>query len=84
MPHKPVCVSCQREMRPEQNGVGCLDMADFGPYKLWDSDKWKCPSCGYEILSGFGQGPISEHYQERFAHDLELWQNNRLVIKCWI
>jgi len=51
--HVPVCVRCSRDMRPEKNGVVMLEMASFGPYKLWESDKWKCPSCGFEILIGF-------------------------------
>jgi DNA-directed RNA polymerase subunit RPC12/RpoP len=66
MYHKPVCVKCNREMRPEKNGVGCLDLADFGPYKIWDSDLWKCPGCGYEILVGFGQKAVAEHFQAHF------------------
>ena len=47
MNHKPVCVKCERELKPERNGVGCLDMADFGPCAVWDSDLWKCPTCGF-------------------------------------
>ena len=59
MNHKPVCVKCNREMKPERNGVGCLDMTDFSPYAVWDSDLWKCPTCGYEILVGFGKDAIA-------------------------
>ena len=64
--HKPVCVKCQREMRPERNGVGCLDIADFGPYAIWDSDLWKCPTCGYEIIVGFAQQAIAYHHQGEY------------------
>lgn len=63
MNHRPVCVKCNRELRPETNGVGCLDMTGLGPYAVWDSDKWKCPVCGYEILVGFGQNPLAYHHQ---------------------
>jgi len=57
-------------MRPEHNGVGLLDM--FRPsdhdepqaYQIWDADLWKCPKCGYEIVTGFGQHPIAEHWQK--------------------
>ena len=66
MNHKPVCVKCNREMSPERNGVGCLDIADFGADAVWDSDLWKCPTCGYEILVGFGQKAIAYHHQGEY------------------
>lgn len=66
MYHRPVCVKCQVEMRCKESGVGCLDMANFGPYKLWDSDLYECPKCGYQVLTGFGDHAISEHYEIDF------------------
>lgn len=32
--HRPVCPKCHVELRPERNGVGILDMANFGPHAL--------------------------------------------------
>ena len=66
MYHRPVCTKCQLEMRPEKNGVGVLDMADFGPYQLWDADSYKCPNCQFEIVVGFGQVPVAHHHEEGF------------------
>lgn len=81
--HRPVCVKCNREMRPEKNGVGCLDVFEDGrTYQLWDSDLWKCPECGYEILEGFGRGCLAEHYQDNFKSFLEAWQKDGLVIEA--
>ena len=71
MYHRPVCVKCQTEMRPETNGIGLLDMATFGPYKVWDADLYKCPSCGQEIVTGFGEGAVSHHIDEDFNQILE-------------
>ncbi len=65
--HRPVCVRCQCELKPEKNGVGLLDMFDAPeskPYQLWDADLWKCPKCGIEIITGFGAGPLAIHFQE--------------------
>lgn len=70
-----VCVPCGAFMRIETNSVTVEELMDDGaPYKLWDADKYRCPECGHEIISGFGRGPIAEHYQpdynvtrERFA-----------------
>lgn len=61
--HRPVCVKCNCELRPERNGVGILDMNDNGAYELWDADMWKCPTCGYLVVGGFAYNPISAHYK---------------------
>lgn len=84
MNHRPVCVKCQIEMRPEKNGVGVLDMADFGPYALWEADLWKCPSCSYEILTGFGQEPWAYHYEgKRFTNLIQAFRDVNKLIECW-
>jgi hypothetical protein len=55
---------CGRFMRPKKNSVTVEELMEDGrPYKLWDADLWACPECGVEIIAGFGQGPIAEHYQ---------------------
>ena len=77
MSHRPVCVKCQTEMRCEKNGVGCLDMASFGPYELWDSDLYKCPKCGVEILTGFGDLAVSVHHKENFQQLVDTYRNSK-------
>jgi len=37
------------------------------PYKLWKADLYKCPDCGVEIISGFGNSNYAEHFEENFA-----------------
>lgn len=78
---KPACVPCNRFMRPFKNGVYVLEnmpiKADappgnrapeaWAPYKLWMADQWHCPDCGAQILTGWGERPIAEHYQKGFA-----------------
>jgi len=84
MNHRPVCVKCQVELTPEKNGVGLLDMASFGPYKIWEADLWKCPVCNYEIVVGFGRDAIAEHYDETsFQGHIEWYQDHSLLIKSW-
>ena len=63
---KLVCVRCKKQLIIEKNGIIAQENAPFGPYKIWETDKWKCPECEYEVLAGFGQQPISEHYLENF------------------
>ena len=80
--HRPVCAACQVEMHPEKNGVGVLDMADYGPVNLWDADLWECPKCGFQIVSGFGSNPIARHYEgERFKRLVQSYQDNSIVIE---
>jgi len=62
-----VCVKCGKSMRPKENGIRAVEMADFGPYKIWMADLWKCPSCGIEIISGFGNKPEAGHFQPDFT-----------------
>lgn len=62
-----VCAPCGVFMRIERNGVTVEEQTEDGePYKLWDADKYRCPQCGHEIVSGFGREPIAEHYQPTY------------------
>jgi len=47
----------KREDHPRGGLVG------WQSYKLWVGDRWTCPGCGHELLSGFGREPVSEHYK---------------------
>ncbi|KKK89938.1 hypothetical protein LCGC14_2728070 [marine sediment metagenome] len=80
--HRPVCPKCNRELHPETNGVGVLDLGGDGkPYELYDADLWKCPGCGIEVVGGFGQGPISVHYLADFEAQIKYYQKKNLLIK---
>lgn len=85
MYHRPVCVKCETELRPEKNGVGLLDYyrpsdeVEPKPYQIWDADLWKCPVCGIEIVVGFGDNPIDAHYNESFAKTIDGYKKYKLV-----
>ena len=66
MYHKPVCVKCNVEFRPKQNGVTVADyfMKNSQIYKLWEADLYVCPKCGMEIVVGFGQNAYAEHHSD--------------------
>lgn len=85
-----VCAKCENkyvprttglgtEMRPETNGVYVIEMADFGPYKVWLADLWVCPKCGHKTIAGFGLVAIAEHYQDGFAKTLEIAEASNAV-----
>lgn len=68
----PVCIPCQKEYRRHVNGVYALEQDENGqPYKLWLTDLWKCPGCGHEVLCGYGNSPVGQHFQGDFATQLE-------------
>jgi hypothetical protein len=68
---KLVCVDCEIELKPQDNGIYVIETASFGPYKIWSADVWVCPQCKHEVVAGFGNGPLAEHYQDKFAELLE-------------
>ena len=63
---KPICVPCQRFMRPKKNGYYFLEgMPNYEwdgksgkesegwiPYKLWVGDLFECPDCHAQTISG--------------------------------
>lgn len=68
---KMVCVNCHVEFRPEKNGTIVIETASFGPYKIWEADTWKCPKCNVEVVCGFGQQPIAEHWYQDFQERMQ-------------
>lgn len=85
---KPVCVPCERFMRPKKNGYHFLEgmpvienhgtgkgAEGWAPYKLWMGDLWECPTCKTQIVSGVARQPISEHYLADFSRQLNLYGN---------
>ncbi len=88
MYHRPVCVNCECELRPEKNGIGLLDFyspsdePEPQPYRIWDADLWKCPRCGCEIVIGFGQQPIAEHWKEgRLERAIDGYKKRSKVVR---
>jgi len=81
--HRPVCVKCQVDMKPEKNGVGLLDMAEFGPYKVWDADLWKCPECGCEVVVGTGMHAVSHHHDDNFDKICNGYRRYTQLIPVW-
>jgi len=67
---KLVCVPCHTELKPETSGTLVVENASFGPYKVWNADTWKCPVCGHEVVAGFANAPIMEHYEMGFEEML--------------
>lgn len=66
-------------------GVGVLDMyrpsdsEKAEPYELFDADLWKCPSCGFEVVGGFGYTNISAHYDPDFQKFMDGYKKRGVI-----
>jgi len=75
------CVTCQTYLATRKNGIVVLETLDDGrPYKVWQADLLECPDCGFQIITGYGQRPMAEHYQAGF--DSELQRVEYTIIGC--
>ena len=50
------------------------------PYKVWCGDLWECQGCGAQIISGVGNGPVSEHYQDDFKEHVRKLNADQLQV----
>lgn len=65
---RPICVECRIEYRLEVSGVLAVTMFQKPPepYEIYSTDLWRCPVCGHEMLKGFGERPIVQHWEQDF------------------
>lgn len=87
-----VCTKCELQMRPAKTGQPVELMTTDGPYQFSMGDKYACPGCGVEVISGLGK-PIAEHYQPAYEVTREsfiatdgplvrYWSNQREKREC--
>lgn len=79
---KMVCVKCEVELVIKKYGVITVEYFSDPPqpYRLMGSDLFSCPKCGIEIVAGFAQEPIAEHYEEKFNSVLDNIMQSPAVI----
>ena len=77
----PTCVKCQVEFDRVKSGVNLVQMFNQPqqPYKIWQADLWRCPGCGFEIVSGYGHHPYAEHYQDGFAEAMDWAKRSKII-----
>lgn len=72
---KPICAKCEMFFYPKKCGTAFVEnFADQKPYKLWMGDLWECNGCGSQVISGVGQRPIAEHYEDDFADQVRSYE----------
>lgn len=82
---KLVCVPCQRQYRVVKSGNYVVDMFQHPPepYKILNGDRWECPGCGHQIIAGFAQQPLAEHFEDRFQDLLDKVLADKNTIHCY-
>lgn len=69
------CVKCRVFLVPKITGVFVEEgmpltndrTGPWGPYKLWRADLAECPSCGFQLVTGFAREPIREHFHSDYG-----------------
>ena len=70
--HVPVCVECKVDMKIEKNGVPFIEGSDDGTHRrIWDTDRWGCPSCERTVLVGFGKMAYANNFDKNFDEAVE-------------
>lgn len=68
----PVCVKCNQKMDCDKNGAIVMEIFQGDkPYKLWRTDMYKCPICGFKVITGWADKPMAEHFQDNFKRILK-------------
>jgi predicted RNA-binding Zn-ribbon protein involved in translation (DUF1610 family) len=66
---KAVCETCGVPMHVQKNGVLVeMTASGAGYYKIY-ADRYACPRCGGEILTGFAKEPVYEAHQEDYGRE---------------
>lgn len=67
-----VLCGCGHFMVCIKNSVTVEELDGYGaPYKLWDADKFSCPNCHQDVITGFAKAPFAEHWQPSYAEQRE-------------
>lgn len=72
---RPICVECRVEYSCEKNEFLVSDPPSGGfEATYWFGDKWKCPGCSHQVVTGRGKGflacPSSVGCSFEFNHSL--------------
>jgi len=64
-PGVPICAKCRVTFRCEKNGIIIHepDSAMCDGWR-WKADLYRCPGCGLEIVTGYGQEPLPPDWPE--------------------
>lgn len=78
---KMICVKCEVPFKIEKNGIIVPEMfmKNTKIYKIFRADKWRCPVCGMEVVTGFGDC-FAEHFNEDCNKIVEKMKEHGAVV----
>lgn len=80
-----VCVACEVEMKPKQNGVVLVEAATFGFLSLHMADVWHCPACGHEAIIGVADDALFGHWEGGIVEEIRRREKRgERVVVCWL
>ena len=73
---RPICVKCETQFQQIKTGIAVVDMFSSPPepYQIWLADLFECPVCKVQIVSGFADRPLVQHFEADLKHWLQLWK----------
>lgn len=81
---KSICVKCNREMDHTESGVVVAELFKYpasleldNVYKFWYADLYECRDCYIQVVNGFADHPVWQHYMDKD-------EGIRLLGKCTI
>jgi hypothetical protein len=80
-----VCVACEVELRPKQNGVLLVEAATFGFMSLRQADIWHCPVCLHETVIGVADQELFGHWEGDIMAEIRRREvRGQRVVLCWL
>lgn len=82
-----VCVKCKKFLRVKKVGVVLeegmpISDTEWGPYKMWIADLHECPTCGFELIAGFAQHALGEHFHPDYDEKVRRFQPMLRIDDC--
>ena len=80
-----VCVACEVELRPKQNGVILVEAAVYGFEAIYSADIHECPACGHETIIGVGENALYRRHEGDIAAEVRRREaRGERVVLCWL
>jgi len=80
MNHRPVCVKCKTEFEPYNNDTVVVDMHGGIAQEIWMADTWRCPTCGAEIVVGFGFDAVHSRPIDNIDTGIKTFQSSGYLV----
>lgn len=78
----PFCVKCKQQFRIKENGVLAVGYDGANPHECCEADLAFCPSCGIEVVLGFGSRRVAVGIGESKREIRSAVMRGQRVVMC--